>query len=261
MIRISTWNVNSLRVRLPHVLQWLKTEQPDVLALQETKLQDADFPEAAIRETGYHIAYSGQKTYNGVALLCKTEPQNIISSLPDYDDTQKRVLCAEVSGITILNLYVPNGSEVGSEKYLYKLNWLSHLRPFLRALLDRSRYIVVLGDLNIAPEDRDVHDPAAWEGSVLVSEPERDEFRKLLAAGLKDCFRLFTQEPGYYSWWDYRAASFRRNLGLRIDHILANDTLAALCRGCRIDKGPRKLEQPSDHAPVLADFDIMIADH
>ena len=256
MVRIATWNVNSLRVRLPHVLHWLKTEQPDVVALQEIKLQDIDFPEAPFTEHGYHYVCSGQKTYNGVAILCKAEPGRIITSLPGYDDPQKRVLCAAINGINILNLYAPNGSAVGSEKFLYKLNWFSHLRPFVQELLARPGPTVVLGDLNIAPEDRDVHDPAAWEGSVLVSEPERAEFRKLLALGLKDCFRLITQEPGHYSWWDYRAAAFRRNLGLRIDHILASDALAVLCRGCRIDKGPRKLEQPSDHAPVLADFDI-----
>ena len=256
MVRIATWNVNSLRVRLPHVLQWLQIEKPDVLALQETKLQDANFPENPIRDAGYHLTYAGQKTYNGVALLSKQEPGRIITNLPGYEDNQKRVLCAGIGDIIVLNLYAPNGSEVGSEKYIYKLDWFAHLHPFVQELMGQSRYMVVLGDLNIAPEDRDVHDPAAWEGSVLVSEPERAEFRKLLASGLKDCFRLFTQEPDGYSWWDYRAASFRRNLGLRIDHILASDVLAALCRGCRIDKGPRRLEQPSDHAPVVADFDL-----
>jgi len=255
-MRIATWNVNSLRVRLPHVLQWLQSEKPDVLALQETKLQDVDFPEAAIRDSGYHVAYSGQKTYNGVALLSKTEPRQVIKALAGINDVQKRVLCAEIENVTVLNLYAPNGSEVGSEKYLYKLEWFKHLIPFVRSLRERSLYTVVLGDLNIAPEDRDVHDPAAWEGSVLVSEPERAEFRKLLAAGFKDCLRLFTEDAGCYTWWDYRAAAFRRNLGLRIDHILASDTLAATCRGCRIDQGPRKLVQPSDHAPVVADFDI-----
>jgi exodeoxyribonuclease-3 len=256
MVRIATWNVNSLRVRLPHVLQWLQTEKPDVLALQETKLQDADFPEQPIRDAGYHLAYAGQKTYNGVALFSKLEPGKIITDLPGYDDSQKRVLCARIGDCTVLNLYAPNGSEVGSEKYLYKLDWFAHLHPFIQGLREQSRFMVVLGDLNIAPEDRDVHDPAAWEGSVLVSEAERAEFKKLLASGLKDCFRLFDQEPGGYSWWDYRAAAFRRNLGLRIDHILASDALAALCRGCRIDKEPRRLVQPSDHAPVVADFDM-----
>lgn len=256
MVRIATWNVNSLRVRLPHVLQWLHTEKPDVLALQETKLQDTDFPEDAIRDAGYHVTYSGQKTYNGVAILSRQAPGRILTSLPGYADIQKRVLCAEIGGITVLNLYVPNGSAVGSEKYLYKLDWFAHLHPFVREILGRSGHTVVLGDLNIAPEDRDVHDPAAWAGAVLVSEPERAEFRKLMAAGLQDCFRLFTRDPGYYSWWDYRAASFRRNLGLRIDHILASEALAAVCRGCRIDQGPRRLEQPSDHAPVVADFDM-----
>lgn len=256
MLRIATWNVNSLRVRLPHILQWLHTAQPDVFALQETKIQDADFPEATFRELGYHPVYTGQKTYNGVALMCREEPRNVIKSLPDYDDAQKRLLCATIRNITVVNLYAPNGSEVGSEKYVYKLDWFARLRPFLHDLLVRSRYTVVVGDLNIAPEDRDVHDPAAWEGSVLVSPQERAEFSKLLTLGLKDCLRLFNTGTDCYTWWDYRAASFRRNLGLRIDHILASDALASLCRDCRIDKGPRQLAQPSDHAPVLADFDL-----
>jgi len=256
MTRIATWNVNSLRVRLPHILTWLQSEQPEILALQETKTQDADFPMEAIREQGYHAAYSGQKTYNGVALLCKSEPAGIVTSLPDYNDPQKRVLYAECGRIGVLNLYAPNGAEVGSDKYLYKLDWYARLQKFVRDLLGRKPYLVVLGDLNIAPEDRDVHDPAAWDGSVLVSEPERMAFRKLEHAGLHDCFRLFTSEGGCYTWWDYRAAAFRRNLGLRIDHILASKSLADTCTGCRIDREPRKLEQPSDHAPVVADFDF-----
>lgn len=256
MFRIATWNVNSLRVRLPHVLQWLKKENPDVLALQETKITDENFPIDEFTALGYHVAFSGQKTFNGVAVISRWQPENIITSLPGIDDIQKRVLCAEINDITILNLYVPNGSEIGSEKYAYKLYWLSHLHPFVKELTARSSRVIILGDFNIAPEDRDVHDPEAWEGSVLVSEPERIEFKKLLAAGFVDTFRSFEQPENSFSWWDYRAAAFRRNCGLRIDHILASNNLAGKCRNCRIDKGPRKLERPSDHAPVSADFKI-----
>ena len=256
MFRIATWNVNSLRVRLPHVLQWLKKENPDVLALQETKITDENFPTDEFTSLGYHVAFSGQKTFNGVAIASRRQPENIITSLPGIDDMQKRVLCAVINGITVLNLYVPNGSEIGSEKYAYKLYWFSHLHPFVKKLTARSGKIIILGDFNIAPEDQDVHDPAAWEGSVLVSEPERIEFRKLLAAGFVDTFRSFEQAENSFSWWDYRAAAFRRNRGLRIDHILASKNLAGKCIDCRIDTGPRKLERPSDHAPVAADFKI-----
>lgn len=256
MFRIATWNVNSLRVRLPHILQWIEKETPDVLALQETKIIDDDFPVDVFHELGYQVIYSGQKTFNGVAIICKLTPVNIITSIPNFDDPQKRVLCAEINNLTVLNLYVPNGSEVGSDKYNYKLKWLTHLHSFVQDLLSNNNNLIILGDFNIAPEDQDVHDPAAWEGNVLVSEPERDEFRKLLAAGFSDCFRLFKQEEKSYSWWDYRAAAFRRNRGLRIDHILASQPLASRCLNCRIDKEPRALERPSDHVPVIAEFDI-----
>ncbi len=256
-MRIATWNVNSLRVRLPHVLDWLQHAQPDVLAIQETKLTDADFPQEEFKSLGYHATFSGQKTYNGVAILSRTAPTNLITGFPDYEDPQRRVLCADIGDLTLLNLYVPNGSEVASDKYAYKLDWLSHLQSFVRDLLPQTKYLAVVGDFNIAPEDRDVHDPMAWAGSVLVSEPERAEFRKLLAAGLKDTFRLYPQEDNSYSWWDYRAAAFRRNHGLRIDHILANEALASCCRSCRIDKAPRKLERPSDHTPVIAEFETV----
>ena len=256
MFRIATWNVNSLRVRLPHVLQWLKKENPDVLALQETKITNDNFPIGEFTDLGYHVAYSGQKTYNGVAVISRWQPDNIITALPGFDDVQQRVLCADINDITVLNLYVPNGSKIGSEKYTYKLFWFSHLHPFVGKLCARSGKVIILGDFNIAPEDRDVHDPAEWEGSVLVSEPERIEFRKLLAAGFVDIFRSFEQSENSFSWWDYRAAAFRRNRGLRIDHILASKKLAGKCKGCRIDKEPRKLERPSDHAPVSADFEI-----
>ncbi len=256
MFKIATWNVNSLKVRLPHVLDWLDTAQPEVLALQETKTVDENFPIEAIQEAGYQAAFIGQKTYNGVAVICKSEPEVIASAIPDFDDEQRRVLAVNQSGVTVLNLYVPNGSEVGSEKYRYKLDWFSRLHPFIDSLQQMNSKVIILGDFNIAPEDRDVHDPAEWEGSVLVSDAERAEFRKLLDAGFTDCYRKFEQEEQSFSWWDYRAAAFRRNRGLRIDHILASQDLAGQCQRCYIDKAPRKLERPSDHTPVVAEFDL-----
>ncbi len=256
MFRIATWNVNSLRVRLPHVLQWLESEQPDVLALQETKLTDENFPVEDIRNAGYHVSFSGQKTYNGVATLSKTEATNVITDFPELADPQRRILCSNINNVTILNLYIPNGSEVDSEKYHYKLEWLSHLHKFTESLVNKYENVILLGDFNIAPDDRDVHDPVAWEGKVLVSQLERDAFQSLLQQSLIDCFRIFEQEENSFSWWDYRAAGFARDRGLRIDHILATDTLADLCMTCRIDKAPRGLERPSDHTPVIAEFDI-----
>ena len=256
MFKIATWNVNSLRVRLPHVLKWLEAERPDVLAVQETKLVDADFPHAAFAELGYRAAVSGQKTYNGVALISRAPAGEIVQALPSYPDPQRRILKAGIAGLTILNLYVPNGSEVGSEKYAYKLEWLGHLQRYVRELLQADTRLIVLGDLNIAPEEADVHDPALWEGQVLFSGPERAEFRKLIGSGLTDCFRLFPQPEASFTWWDYRAAGFRRNLGLRIDHILAGPGLAPSCRTCRIDKAPRTWERPSDHAPVISEFEL-----
>ncbi len=256
MFKIATWNVNSLKVRLPHVLQWLETERPDVLALQETKSIDENFPVDEINEAGYQVSYIGQKTYNGVAILCKSSIETIATSIPDYDDVQRRVLAINNSDITVLNLYVPNGSEVGSEKYHYKLKWFSKLHPFIKQLLANNDRLIILGDFNIAPEDSDVHDPEKWTGCVLVSEAERDEFNKLLSHGLKDCFRLFEQEEKSFSWWDYRAAAFRRDHGMRIDHILASKALSDSCQACYIDKNPRKLERPSDHTPVVAEFEL-----
>jgi len=256
MFRIATWNVNSLRVRLPHILQWIESEQPDVLALQETKMTDENFPVEELRNAGYHVIFSGQKTYNGVATLSKAEAANVITDFPDFDDPQRRILCTTINNVTILNLYIPNGSEVNSDKYRYKLEWLAHLQKFTESLVNKYENVVLLGDFNIAPEDRDVHDPIAWKGKVLVSPPERDAFHSLLKNSLVDCFRIFEQEDNSFSWWDYRAAGFQRNLGLRIDHILATDTLADLCTACRIDKYPRTLERPSDHTPVVAEFDI-----
>lgn len=256
MFRVATWNVNSLRVRLPHVMQWLAEQRPDVLALQETKLVDEDFPLDAFRELEYHAVFSGQKTYNGVAIISREPAEQVHHGLPSMNDPQRRVLLAHVQGIPILNLYVPNGSEVGSDKYAYKLEWFSNLRKFVEKLLAENPKLVVVGDFNVAPADEDVHDPERWAGQVLCSEPERREFAQLLQLGLEDCFRRFTQEPGSYTWWDYRAAAFRRNNGLRIDHILGSTPLADRCTACRIDRVPRTWERPSDHVPVVAEFDL-----
>lgn len=256
MFKIATWNVNSLKVRLPHVLQWLESEKPDVLALQETKTIDENFPVEEINNAGYQVSFIGQKTYNGVATICKSSIETIATSIPDYEDEQRRVLAINSQEVTVLNLYIPNGSEVDSDKYRYKLEWFSKLHPFIEQLKKKNDRVIILGDFNIAPEDQDVHDPEAWQGSVLVSPAERDEFEKLLSHGMKDCFRLFDQEEKSFSWWDYRAAAFRRGRGLRIDHILASESLSGSCRACYIDKEPRKLERPSDHTPVVAEFDF-----
>lgn len=254
MRKIATWNVNSLKVRLPQVLDWLAAESPDVLALQETKLQDADFPADAIRAAGYEVVYAGQKTYNGVAVLSRMPARAVVTDLAGLDDPQRRVLGVTIGEVRVLDLYVPNGQAVGSDKYAYKLGWLAQLAVHLEAERAAHAQLVVLGDFNIAPEDRDVHDPEAWRDQILCSGPERAAFRGLLDAGLSDAFRLFEQPPKTFSWWDYRGGGFRRNLGLRIDHILLSPALAARCTGCRIDTGPRRLERPSDHAPVLAEF-------
>jgi exodeoxyribonuclease-3 len=255
MLKIATWNVNSLNVRLPQVLDWLRDRQADILALQETKLTDPDFPTLDIAEAGYQAAFAGQKTYNGVAILSRLPSGEIVTDLPGLPDPQRRVLGATVGKVRVINLYVPNGQAVGSDKYAYKLAWLEKLTDWLRDELTRHPQLVVLGDFNIAPEDRDVHDPAAWASQVLCSEPERAAFRRLLDLGLQDAFRLFPHEEQSFSWWDYRAAAFRRNLGLRIDHILVSPALAAVCAACQVDKTPRRLERPSDHAPVIAEFD------
>jgi exodeoxyribonuclease-3 len=255
-MKIATWNVNSLRVRLPQVLEWLAANPVDLLAVQETKLTDENFPRAEIEAAGYHVAHAGQKTYNGVALLSRTPLAAVQAGIPGFTDEQKRVLAASCDGLRIINLYVPNGQSVGSDKYQYKLIWLEALRNWLSNELKQHPHIVVLGDFNIAPADEDVHDPLLWKGQVLCSEPEREAFRALLALGYRDCFRLFPQAPGSYSWWDYRAAAFRRNLGLRIDHVLANAPFAQACAACVIDKSPRTQERPSDHAPVIAEFRV-----
>jgi exodeoxyribonuclease-3 len=253
---VATWNVNSLRVRLPQLKDWLAANPVDAIALQETKLTDADFPREEVEALGLHVAFSGQRTYNGVAILARHRLDDVVAGIPGFEDEQKRVLASTVAGVRVIDVYVPNGQAVGSEKFEYKLRWFEALRGYVAAELARHPRLVVLGDFNVAPEDRDVHDPKAWEGSVHVSEPERTALRALLATGLEDVFRRFEQPEKSFSWWDYRMMAFRRNAGLRIDLILASLELAGKCAESRIDKAPRKLERPSDHTPVLARFDI-----
>ena len=253
-MKLATWNVNSLKVRLPQVLDWLAAHQPDVLCLQETKLEDVNFPAAEIAAAGYQVLFSGQKTYNGVAILSKTPASEVVTAIPGFVDEQKRVLAATIAGVRVINLYIPNGQSVDSDKYQYKLGWLTALTAWLAGELVRHPKLVLLGDFNIAPEERDVYDPKAWEGQVLFSQPERDAFRQLTGLGLADSFRLFEQPEKSYTWWDYRMNAFRRNMGLRIDHILLSPALAETCKSCVIDKGARKQERPSDHAPVIVEF-------
>lgn len=257
MLKVATWNVNSLRVRLPQVLDWLKANPVDLLGVQETKLLDADFPADALRAAGYNALFSGQRSYNGVAVLTRSDRfKTVATELPDFADPQKRLLCIADATLCFLNLYVPNGTAVNSDKYIYKLEWLGHLREYVRWLLKAYPRLIVTGDFNIAPEDRDVHDPAAWRGKVLFSDPEKQAFQQLLELGVHDCYRRFTQPEASYTWWDYRTAAFRRDHGLRIDHILADTDLAETCTACYIDKAPRRNERPSDHAPVVALFDV-----
>jgi exodeoxyribonuclease-3 len=261
-VRIASWNVNSLRVRLPQLLQWLAAEAPDVIALQETKLTDEAFPLAELQAAGYNSIANGQKTYNGVALLARTAGAaagawvDVSRDITGFDDHQRRVVAATLGGVRIVDVYVPNGQSVDSDKYRYKLGWLQALRQYLQGELLRYPQLVVLGDFNIAPEDRDVHDPIAWQGSVLVSEPERNELRALLASGFHDVFRRFEQPDRSFSWWDYRQGAFRRNAGLRIDLILASTALTERCTAATIDREPRRVERASDHTPVVATFDI-----
>lgn len=253
-MKLATWNVNSLKVRLPHLLDWLQAVQPDVVCLQELKLEDVKFPHAEIAAAGYSAAVSGQKTYNGVAILSRSAPADVKVGLPGFEDEQKRVISATIEGVRVVCLYAPNGQALDSDKYEYKLRWYAALRDWLAAEGEIHPRLAVLGDLNIAPEDRDVHDPKAWEGQVHVSAPERAAFAALLSLGLRDSFRLFEQPDKSYSWWDYRMMGFRRNAGLRIDFVLLSAQLAARCTACTIDKAPRRLERPSDHTPVVAEL-------
>lgn len=255
MLKIATWNVNSLNVRLPHVLAWCEDARPDILALQETKLPDDRFPAGALKEAGYESVYSGQKTYNGVAILSRKTAGDVVTDIDGLDDPQRRILAATIAGIRVINLYVVNGKEVGSDKYAYKLQWLEKVSRWIGEELERFEKVVVLGDFNIAPADEDVHDPESWRDRILCSEPERAALRAMLDRGLVDTFRLFAQPAGSWSWWDYRAAAFRRDMGLRIDLILASKALAGNCRAAWIDKEPRRQDRPSDHTPVIAEFD------
>lgn len=253
-MKIASWNVNSLRVRLPQVLEWLEDNPVDVLALQETKMVDEDFPAEEIQQAGYQVQYSGQKTYNGVAVLSKQKGSDVVKDIETLNDPQRRILAVTVDDVRVLNLYVVNGKEVGSDKYEYKLDWLKKVTVFIKKDLKKYPNYVVLGDFNIAPEDADVHDPAAWQGKILCSDKERAALQAITDLGFVDTFRLFDQEENTFSWWDYRAAGFRRNLGLRIDLILASTALEAGCSFSAVDKAPRSNERPSDHAPVIAEF-------
>jgi exodeoxyribonuclease-3 len=255
-VKLATWNVNSLNVRLGHVQDWLAENPVDVLCLQETKLVDEKFPASDFTAAGYSAVYAGQKTYNGVAILTRMPLvcEEVVAGIPGSEDPQKRLLAATVGGVRILCAYFPNGQTLESEKYQYKLQWIDTLIAWLADEMKKHPELALLGDYNIAPEDRDVHDPAAWLGQVLVSEPERARFRALEALGLTDAFRLFPQAEKSYSWWDYRMLAFRRNRGLRIDHILLSESLRRICTSCVIDKLPRKREQPSDHTPVVVEL-------
>jgi len=259
-MKFASWNVNSLKVRLPHLLEWLARQAPQIVCLQEIKLEDARFPLEEIEAAGYHCAWSGQKAYNGVAILSRANLADVTAGMPAFADEQKRVIAATVGkgadAIRVVCAYVPNGQAVDSEKYEYKLKWLAAFRHWLEEELKTNPRLAVLGDYNIAPADEDVHDPKAWEGQILCSPKEREAFRKLLAVGLKDSFRMFTQPDKSFTWWDYRMNGFKRNLGLRIDHVLLSSELALRCRACAIDLEPRRLQRPSDHAPVMAELEL-----
>jgi exodeoxyribonuclease-3 len=255
-MKIATWNVNSLKVRLEHVLNWLGEHEPHTLVLQEIKQVTEAFPEEAFTEIGYKAIASGQKTYNGVAVISRDPIEDAVTDFPGFEDPQRRILATTVGGVRVINLYVPNGSEVGSEKYAYKLSWLEALHGFLKSELEQHEKLVVLGDFNIAPADEDVYDPEKWGESILCSPDERAALAKLLDLGLTDVFRQFEQPEKTYSWWDYRAAGFRRNAGLRIDLILTTQAMTDACKASYVDKEPRALERPSDHAPVVAEFSL-----
>jgi len=256
VFKIASWNVNSLNVRLPHVLAWVDGARPDVLALQETKLTDDRFPVDALLEAGYHSVYAGQKTYNGVAILSREPATDIVTDVEGLDDPQRRILAATIGDMRIIDLYVVNGSEVGSDKYAYKLHWLEKVTEWIKGEMQRFENVIVLGDFNIAPDDRDVHDPESWRDKILCSVSERDALQRLLDFGLSDTFRQFEQEEKVWSWWDYRMNAFRRKMGLRIDLVLASAALAKKCSAAYIDIEPRRQERPSDHAPAVAEFEL-----
>ena len=257
-MKLATWNVNSLTVRLPQLLDWLAAQQPDAIVLQETKLVDDKFPHAELAAAGYQAQWFGQRTYNGVALLSRTRASEVARNIFGFDDEQARVIAGSIDAaggpLRIVGAYFPNGQAPGSDKFDYKMRWLDGLRRWLSGELQRWPRLVLMGDFNIAPEDRDVHDPVAWAGQIHCTPEEREHFRQLLGLGLIDAFRLFEQPPKSWSWWDYRNLAFRKNQGLRIDHILVSDALRAQVSACHIDKIPRKNERPSDHAPVVVSF-------
>ncbi len=254
MFKLASWNVNSLKVRLEQVLAWLDSSKVDILALQEIKMTDDQFPVEAFTSRGFHVVFSGQKTYNGVAIISRQPISDVVTDIPNLNDPQRRILAATIGDVRLINLYVPNGAAVGSDKYDYKLTWLPHVTEFIQQQLIQYPRMAVVGDFNIAPEDKDVHDPKEWEGCILVSPLERQALNNLFALGLHDSFRNFPQEEQQFSWWDYRAAGFRRNRGLRIDLILLSDALNTDCKSSAIDKEPRRVERPSDHAPVWVEI-------
>lgn len=255
-MKITTWNCNGLRARLTHVVDFLRTERPDVLCLQETKVEDAGFPFEALTAAGYHAVTLGQRSYNGVAILSREPASDVVRGFDDDEpaDEQARVIAATVRGVRVISVYVPNGQAVGTDKYAYKLAWLARLRRYFDRCCDRATPLALFGDMNVAPEDLDVHDPKAWRGKILCSEPERAGLRNVVEWGMRDLFRMHHQDGGHYSWWDYRGVSLFRNLGLRIDHIFGTPALAARCTGCTIDREARKGQNASDHAPVIIEL-------
>jgi exodeoxyribonuclease-3 len=253
-VRLASWNVNSLRVRLGHLLDWLKEAQPDVACLQETKTEDTNFPVAELRDAGYHAVYCGQRAYNGVAILAREEIRDVAHGIPHFQDDPKRCIAGTVNGLRIVCLYAPNGEAPGTDKYAYKLRWCEALARWMHDELTRRENLALLGDMNVAPEDRDVHNPKRWEGKIHVSEPEREALRTLMGVGFADAFRLFEQPEKQFSWWDYRLKAFERGWGLRIDLALLAPAIAKRCTACTIDVAPRKRERPSDHAPVIVDL-------
>jgi len=253
-MKLATWNVNSLAVRLPQLLDWLALHNPDVLCLQETKLTDDKFPHAAIRAAGFEVEWFGQKTYNGVAMLSKSPMTDVVRNIPGHVDEQARVIAATVNDVRVIGVYIPNGQSVDSDKFPYKLAWLSALRDWVQAECAAHPQLALMGDYNIAPEDRDVHDPVLWAGQVLCTPEERAHFKGLIGLGLHDSFRLFEQGPKFFSWWDYRMLGFQKNKGLRIDHILVSDALKPRVTSCVIDRPTRKNDRPSDHAPVILEL-------
>jgi len=254
-MKLATWNINLHFMRLPQLIDWLAANPVDAIVLQETKLTDDKFPHAELQALGWRVHWFGQKTYNGVALLSRNEASDVVKNIPGSTDPQARVISATVDGIRIVGAYVPNGQAPGTEKFAYKMQWLGELREWLRSELAVHPHLALMGDYNIAPEDRDVYDPIMWANQILCTPEERDQFRQLCELGLHDSFRLFEQPPKSWSWWDYRMLAFRKNQGLRIDHILVSEALKPRVTACVIDKLPRKNERPSDHAPVIVTLD------